>query len=202
MSKIWERAIELNLDEKDVRLLNAIVKDAGFSKEEINLLAKKVGTTANDIKKRLYNLKDKKIILKERISSLDPVRLWDLYLISLVKSKIAPPIIGRGIEYPVGWVDIIRNIKKAQKDLNLSIVRQAFALYGTEWDIMIIFSVNDLNDHQRFMEYLAKQGWIDKVQSLQPAKLNEEWIFDPIASPFLEEFREGVEKPLKKYKKV
>ena len=197
---VQKKAIDLELSRKDVELLNLLIKDRKFSKEDIKTFANDLKTTANDIEKRIKKFKEKNILLKEKTAIIDPIKLWDEYLITLVKVKIAPPIIGRELNYPIGWVEIIERIESIQKNLGVNIIRQTYSLYGNEWDMMVIFTVNEKNDHQNFMEHLAKQGWLDKSWSMQPTELKGKWIFDPVSVPSIKEFKKYVQKPLTKYK--
>ena len=64
--------------------------------------------------------------------------------------------------------------------------------------IKLIVSSLSQTDFAEFMDELAKEGWIEKVWSFTPVELGNNWIFDPIAVPPEEIFKERVKKLIKK----
>lgn len=194
MPKIWRKAIEQELDEKDVELLNILAKERKFETREIKEFAKKLKVSVQEIKKRLETLKKKKILSKDKVSVIDPMKVWDGYYIVLVKAHLVPPIISEHIEFPTGWriENYIERLRKREKETGLSIIRQAYCLQGTEWDILLVVTVPSQTDFVEFMDKLTKEGWIGKVWSYIPVEFGENWIFDPIAVPPSKIFKERV----------
>lgn len=183
--KVWRKALELGLDEKDARLLYALSRERKFGDDDIRAIAKDSGVTFAEAKERLEKLRDKKILLKDRVSILDQIRIWDGYYIALIKAAIKPPVIGMETKFPTGWNvdDYLEGLRKVEKELGLDIIRHAYTLQGTEWDILLISSVSSQDEFAEFLGKAAKQGWITKTWSFLPVEYGEKWIFDPIASP-------------------
>ncbi len=196
MSKIWRKAIENELDEKDVELLNILASERKFTKEEINEFSKELKVSKEEVKKRIKNLKDKKILVEEKVGVIDPMMVWDGYYIMLVKSSIIPPIISKDIDFPTGWriETYLERLKKKEKEMGLKMIRQAYCLQGTEWDILLIISASSHDEFVEFFDGLAKEGWIAKAWSLIPVELGKNWIFDPIEVPPVKLFKERVKK--------
>lgn len=196
MPEIWRKAIEQELDEKDVRLLNILAKERKFSEEELEDFAKALKISVKEVKERLKVLRGKKILLKDKISIIDQLKIWDGYYIVLIKANISPPIVAPGFEFPTGWriEKYLEKLKEAEKRLKLNLIRHAYCLQGTEWDILLIISAKSQKEYTLFMDEVAKQGWMSKLWSFTPMELGEQWIFDPIAVPEVEDFKERVEK--------
>ena len=196
MAKIWRKAFEQNLDEKDVELLNILSSEKKFSDAEIQSFAKKLKISEREVKSRIKTLKEKKILLKERVSVIDPMKVWDGYYVVLIKSHLIPPIISEAIEFPTGWriENYLERLRKREQEMGVRIIRQAYCLQGTEWDILLIVSALSQSDFAEFMDELVKEGWIEKVWSFIPVELGNNWIFDPIAVPPVRIFQERVKK--------
>ena len=196
MSKIWRKAIENELDEKDVEFLNILAQERKFTKEEINGFSKELKVSKEEVKKRIKSLKDKKILVEEKVGVIDPMMVWDSYYIMLVKSSIIPPIISKDIEFPTGWriKTYLERLKRKEKEMGVRMIRQAYCLQGTEWDILLIVSASSQDEFVGFFDGLAKEGWIAKAWSLIPVELGKNWIFDPIEVPPVKLFKERVKK--------
>jgi len=196
MPKIWRKAIENELDEKDVELLNILTEERKFTKGEIKDFAKKLTISPLEVNKRIEALKKKKILLEDKVSVIDPMKIWDGYYIVLVKASIVPPIISKEIKFPTGWriENYLERLKRREKEMGIEILRQAYCMQGTEWDILLIVSALSQSDYVEFMDELAKEGWIAKGWSMAPVELGDNWIFDPIAVPPLKIFKERVQK--------
>jgi len=196
MPKIWRKAIEQELDEKDVELLNILAAERKFEEVEIKGFAKKLKISIPEVKKRIEVLKKKKIVLKDKVSVIDPMRVWDGYYVVLIKASLVPPIISENIKFPTGWrvENYLERIKRREKELGIKIVRQAYCMQGTEWDLLLIMSALSQSEYVEFFDGLAKEGWIAKGWSMTPVELGENWIFDPIEVPSNEIFQERVKK--------
>ena len=199
MPKIWRKAIEQELDEKDVKLLNLLAAERKFKEDEIKDFAKKIKISVQEVKKRITVLKKKKIILQDKISAIDPMKVWDGYYIALVKASIVSPIISENIDFPTGWrvENYLAKLKKREKEMGLRIIGQAYCLQGTEWDILLLISAPSQDDFVKFFDEIAKEGWISKVWSFTPVEFGGNWVFDPIAVPPVKIFQERVKKIIK-----
>lgn len=196
MPKIWGKAIEQGLDEKDIELLNFLAAERKFKEEELKDLAKKLKISVQKTRKRINILKKKKIILKDKVSVVDPMKVWDGYYIVLIKASLVPPIISENVKFPTGWriKNYIERMKRVEKKMGIRILRQAYCMQGTEWDILLVVSALSQVDYVEFMDELAKEGWMAKGWSMIPVELGENWIFDPIAVPPVKIFKERVKK--------
>lgn len=182
---IYKKLNEASIDKKDVEILNALATEAKFTEEEYRAISEKVGLSVDELKKRLEVLKNKKILLKDRVSVLDQIRIWDGYYIVLIKAAIQPPVIGMETKFPTGWMvqNYTSELKKVEKEMKVDMIRHAYNLQGTDWDILLIVSATSQKEYVDFMGKLAKQGWMTKAWSMIPVELGEEWIFDPISAP-------------------
>jgi len=196
MAKIWRKAIENELDEKDVELLNILAEERKFTDDEIKDFSAKLKISTQELKKRIEVLRKKKILVEEKVSMIDPMKIWDAYYIVLIKASIVPPIISKEIKFPTGWriENYLERLKRREKEMGIEILRQAYCMQGTEWDILLIVSALSQSDYVEFMDELAKEGWIAKGWSMSPVELGNNWIFDPIAVPPLKIFKERVQK--------
>lgn len=196
MQKIWRKAIENEFDKKDVELLNLLATERKFEESEIKDFAKKLKISTQEIKKRINILRGKKIILKDKVSVIDPMKVWDGYYIVLVKASLVPPIISENIKFPTGWriENYLERMKEVEKKMGIRILRQAYCMQGTEWDILLIVSALSQADYVAFMDEFAKEGWMTKGWSMAPVELGENWIFDPIEVPSNKVFQERVKK--------
>lgn len=196
MPKIWRKAIENELDEKDVELLNILAEERKFTEDEIKEFAEKLKISTEEVKSRINILKEKKILLQEKVGIIDPMQVWDSYYIMLIKSAIVPPIISKDVEFPTGWriETYLERLKRKGKEMGLDMIRQAYCLQGTEWDILLIISAPSQDEFVKFFDEIAKEGWMNKGWSFIPIELGENWIFDPIEVPSVKLFRERVKK--------
>jgi len=196
MAKIWRKAIENELDEKDVELLNVLASERKFTEDEIKDFSRELKIPVQEVKKRIEVLKKKKILLEDKVSMIDPMKIWDSYYIMLVKASIVPPIISKEIEFPTGWriETYLERLKRREKEMGLEMIRQAYCLQGTEWDILLIITAPSQDEFVEFFDGLAKEGWMAKGWSFIPVELGENWIFDPIEVPPVKLFRERVKK--------
>lgn len=196
MSKIWRKAIENGLDEKDVELLNVLAGERKFTEDEIKDFSKKLKASVSETKKRIEVLRKKKILTQDKVSIIDPMKVWDAYYIVLIKASIVPPVISKEVKFPTGWriENYLERLKRREKEMGVEILRQAYCMQGTEWDILLIVSALSQSDYVEFMDELAKEGWISKGWSMSPVELSDNWIFDPIAVPSIKDFKERVKK--------
>lgn len=185
MKSIYRKLTEAGVDKKDIEILSELARERKFTDEEYKHIASKVGLSVDKVKKRIEILSDKKILLKDRVSILDQVRIWDGYYIVLVKAAIQPPVIGMETKFPTGWVieDYLKGLKQVEKEMKVDMIRHAYILQGTEWDLLLIISAKSQKEYAEFFSRVSKQGWIAKVHSVIPVELNDEWVFNPISSP-------------------
>jgi len=188
-SKIWYKAIDNNLDRKDVELLNILVKEKNFTDNEIGQFSKQLKISTEEVRKRIVILKKKNIILKTNSSVINSVKVWNNYVYVFVKASLKPPVIGMDIEYPTGWSDMMKRIMKFQKQKKVDMLRVVHGLHGIGgWDLLFILTYNRTDALVELFELLNKEGWITSAESFSPQEYKELYIFDPISVPTPEEF--------------
>jgi len=127
---------KINLDSKDIALLNLLEKNPRVS---FNKLANKLGSSLNNIRKRYNSLLDKEVILNIR-PSIDANKLNYLHKIVLIKFK------------PSGLLEI-ENLKKHFHSLkNTMFISYCFG----EYDMTGEFVFNSLKDFKEFQEDIFK----------------------------------------------
>jgi DNA-binding Lrp family transcriptional regulator len=185
MKSIYRKLTEAGVDKKDIEILSELAKERKFTESEYKDIASKVGISVGEVKKRLEALKNKKILLKDRVSILDQVRIWDGYYIVQIKAAIQPPVIGMATKFPTGWVinDYLEGLRAIEKEMKVDMIRHAYSTQGTEWDLLLIVSAKSQKEYVEFFSKVAKQGWISKGWSIIPVELGDKWVFDPISSP-------------------
>ena len=198
----WEKAIKKKIERKDVELLNWLTENQRWTQRDVIECARALKAKPGEIKRRLKKLQQLKVLIKEKSAIISPLPLWDHLLFSLVKAKIPPPVVGIDIRYPRTWTEMIERLQKTEKEAKVDFsIREVYALIGTEWDILVVSTTNDLENFQKFFEILSKQGWIDKVWTFRPAEMEEKWIFNPVKVPSVSEYKIYVEEPLKIFSK-
>lgn len=199
MKSIYRKLTEAGVDKKDIEILSELAKERKFTAQDYKDIALKVGLSADEVKKRIGGLSNKKLLLKDRVSILDQVRIWDGYYIVLVKAAIQPPVIGMETKFPTGWIieDYLRGLGQVEKEMKVDMIRHAYNLQGTEWDILLILSSRSQKEYTDFMGRVAKQGWMSKGWSFTPVELGNKWIFDPISSPDPKKLIEATENIIK-----
>jgi|GEM_PF-2700759 len=191
MARIWKKALESGLDEKDAKLLFALTRERKFTNEEIKEIAKEAGLGLEETGQRLEKLKQKKILLKDRVSVVDQLKIWDGYYIALIKAAIKPPVVGMETKFPTGWEikDYLQGMRQAEKEIGANIIRHAYTLQGTEWDIFLAATASSQDEFAEFLSKVARQGWVTKTWSFTPVEFGGRWIFDPVASPDPKKYR-------------
>jgi len=197
---LWKKIIGERVDEVDLRILSLLIGGRDLTEQEISNIAKKLRVNKEEVKDRISILSKKGIILKMNSALVDPIKLWDEYLIVMIKANLSPPVVGVEINYPRGWTEIIEKLKETERRLGINIIRQAYALQGTEWDLLLIVTTQDMNEYQEFGENLIKQGWIEKIWSIRPFELKGKWTFDPVEVPSPMEYIKNVKLPVKHLK--
>ena len=193
---LWSKPFEYGLNEIDVKILNVLCTDLKFLKPDFTNISKRTGMTPTEVRRKIKELKNKKIILKERISLIDILKVWDLYLFTFVKTKLETPVEGLEIKTPIGWTGIMRALIAARNKFDTNTIRQAFTLHGTEWDLFLLRSLNNQVDAEEFLEFIVEEGWVEAGWSGRPSE-GTRYIFDPIGVPNIKEYKEKVETPLK-----
>ena len=199
MTSIYRKLTEAGVDKKDIEILDVLASEKKFTEKDYQEIGKKVGVRSAEAKKRINALREKKILLKDNVSILDQVRIWDGYYIVQIKAAIQPPVIGMATKFPTGWVinDYLEGLRQVEKDMGVNMIRHAYSTQGTEWDLLLIVSAKSQKEYVEYFSRVAKQGWMSKGWSIIPVELGNRWVFDPVSSPDPKIVIESTEKVLK-----
>ena len=195
--KIPKRIIEKNIDMTDLKILDALTGDdlsEKFERHVTEELSKTLDISSDEIEQRVGRLKERDVI-KKFGAIVDPLKVWDHILFTLVKISLAPPLVEESIEegYPKGWIDVGKMVNDfvTNDELAKKIVRESYTLIGTEWDLMIVTSTNDLNEHREMFEKLVSMGFISMARTFNPIE-GAPYVYNPIAVPPPEEVEEAL----------
>jgi len=204
--KIPRKLIEKELDVKDVEILNRLTDPAFFGEFEgviVQKLAKECGISVKKVEGRIKALKDKGVI-NNFSAVVDQLKVWDNMIFTFVKVSLSPPLIEESMveKYPTGWVEIGKVLEEFIKndDTAKKILREEYTLIGTEWDLLIITSTNDLNEHREMFERLTRKGFISMARSMFPIE-GAPYIYRPISCPPVEEVKRALEEIKKRLEK-
>jgi len=183
--KVWRKALELGLDEKDARLLHVLSRKGNSATMISARLQRMRGLAFIEAKNRLAKLREKNILLKDRISVLDQIKIWDGYYIALIKAAIVPPVIGMGNKFPTGLEDrrLSGRIKEGRKRTKVEFNTPRLYPARYRMDILLIVSATSQDEFAEFLSKTAKQGWVAETWSFTPVEYGGKWVFDPVASP-------------------
>lgn len=204
--KIPKRIIENEIEAKDVEILNKLTdpKFLGeFEGEIVRKLATECEISVEEAEKRIKALKDKEIV-KGFSALVDPLKIWDNRLFTFVKVSLSPPLVEESIavRYPTSWVDIGEILREfvEEDDIAKKILREAYTLIGTEWDLLIITTTNDISEWREMIERLIGMGFVSMAWSVLPME-GAPYIFRPISCPSVEEVKSALEEIKKRLKK-
>jgi len=197
LMKIPRRLIENDIDLVDVDILNRLTDPKFFKRFEKQIardIAMACNLSADEAKRRIENLKKKKVI--DGYGALvDRLKVWDNMIFTFTKIALAPPLIEVGLaeQYPSTWVAIGEVLRQfiAEDDIAKKILREAYTLIGSEWDLLIITVTNDLGEHREMFERLSKRGYISGATSMFPIQ-GAPYIYRPSSVPLLKEVKQAV----------
>jgi DNA-binding Lrp family transcriptional regulator len=182
-----------------VRASEAAILRKLYEEKEIKDIAQELrnelGIEINEeqVRNKIDTMRNSGVI--KRIGPIvDPLHVWNHLYFVFIKSNLAPPIIGVNMEYPEGWKDLCDTILDliVGDELARKIVRQMYALQGTEWDMLLEATTNDMGELRTLCEKISKCGFIEKVWSFEPIK-GAHHYFEPIGIPSVEEIRQGID---------
>lgn len=184
-SKILE---EGNLDLFDLKILQGMVE--GKTQKEIAMETDSVERT---VRSRIDALESKGIIIKgkRQIPLVDIFKLWNHVFITHIKLHLpsAVPMTARHelarvipTPPPPAWFDALEEMKR-DNPLFDKIVRYAFAMMGTEYDMLLIITTQSIDEYAEFFDNLQrKTGIIEKVWGTRVVE-RAGYHYDPIAVP-------------------
>lgn len=191
------RMLSSKLNLVDLEILCGMLE--GKSYDEIANELREKGYTIADTKSklmaRLKCLEEKRVVLRRSIPLIDITKVYNHIYITLVKLHLAatvpitpPPLEGIMIQTvtptppPPAWSEAISEMRKST-GLFEKHVRYAYALVGTEWDVILVVSVQSVEEYSRFIEEIQrKTGMIDKVWGMRVIE-SADYQFNPISLP-------------------
>jgi DNA-binding Lrp family transcriptional regulator len=195
MEKVWDRAIINQLSETDVKVLNYLTKPKNLSEDEIEKIANELKITKEEVKKSIKKLKEKNIIVAEKVTTINPLNVFDRIYLTFLKVRIEPPIYRPPDSYPTGWESkfYVNEILKIDREiLKTNIVRAILLLKGTEWDILMITYTNSLEELTKLCSKIAQTGWVKASHTVTVIPISSFVEFEPINFDYDKEYKEGV----------
>jgi len=182
-----------------IRIIEASILHKLYMEKEAKTIAEeisdelKIEITEEQVKSKISIMR-KKGVIKRIAPIVDPLKVWNHLYFVLIKSNLAPPIIGVEMEYPTGWQDLCDTILTLidGDELSKKIVRQMYALQGTEWDLLLKVTTNDMGELRILCEKITNCGFIEKIWSFEPIK-GAHHYFEPIGVPSVAEIKEGID---------
>jgi len=132
-------------------------------------------------------------IIKEIAPIVDQLKVWNHMYFVLVKVSLALPVVGIDLEYPTEWEKMEEFVFGLIDDERLRrLIRGIFPLQGTEWDLLLIVTANDMQDLREICEHVTRGGFVEKVWSFEPVK-GAKYYFDPVGIPLKEDMQKWIE---------
>ena len=195
-----QRILSSGLDCEDLKILRGMLADKSY--EDI---ATELGYPSKSrVLSKLKTLEEKGIIIKgkRRAPVIDVVKIYNNVMVTLIKLHLAATVPVAAATYlptapptgtPPAWLSVVDVLIKALSPEFRKFIRFAFPLIGTDWDIILVTTVQSMDEYARFMSELqGKTGLIDKVWGMRVIE-NARYYYDPISIPEIEE----IEKALK-----
>jgi len=187
----------------DLKILKGMI-----DQKSLRDIATEIGVAEKTVFNRLEDMQNNKIIQKRSVPAVDILQLYNFVFITYVKLKLSAAIpevasdTSKSLSHiaptpvPPAWEDSLQAIKSTDKVLFSKIVRCAFVVTGTEWDLALLISTQSLDEYTNFFAQLQKRGFIEKISGQQISTCAG-YTFDPISVPDYEEFSKGLEQTRK-----
>jgi DNA-binding Lrp family transcriptional regulator len=176
-----------------IAILQELSEEKNYEEIAENIRAKlKIEIDGEGVREKVEEMREQGVI-KGIAPIVDPLKIWNHMYFVFVKASLAPPIIGVDMEYPKGWRDLCEMTHALIEEdvLAKKIVRQMYALQGTEWDMLLKITTNDMGELRELCEKITSCGFIEKVWSFEPVK-GAKHYFDPIGIPSVDDITEGI----------
>jgi DNA-binding Lrp family transcriptional regulator len=180
----------------DLKILNEMVKG-----KRLGEVAQETGITEKTVRNHIQALEDKGVIVRgrENIPLIDIFKVWNHVFVTNIKLHLpsAIPVAGRAespfatpTPAPPAWFDAIKKLKEIP--LFNKLVRYAFAMFGTEYDLMLIITSQSFDEYADFSNELQKRtGLIEKVWGTRVIEVAT-YHYDPISVPDPKEEEESL----------
>jgi DNA-binding Lrp family transcriptional regulator len=183
-----------------IGVLEAHILQRLYDEQDIATIAKGISDDLEKdideetIQNKIKEMRDSGVI-KRIAPVLDPLKIWNHLYFVFIKSRLTPPLLGVDVQYPRSWkqlCDTILELIEVDKKLSKKIVRQMYGLQGTEWDIMLQVTTNDMGELRELCERIIDCGFIEKVWSFEPIK-GAHHYFEPVGVPSVTEIKDGID---------
>jgi len=150
-----------------------------------------IKVTEEEVLEKIKKMIDSGVI-KEITPVVDQLKIWNHMYFVLVKVSLALPVVGIDLEYPTGWEKMEEFIFRLVDDEKLrKLIRGIFPLQGTEWDLLLVITANDMQDLREICEHITRGGFVEKIWSFEPVK-GAKYYFDPIGLPSKEDMENWI----------
>lgn len=182
--RMWSKGISI----VDLHILQALAEGASRTTLDKYLKAKGLNFPRSRLEKRVEELKDQGIIIKEATVLFDPTQIFDYIFVTFVKIHLP-------FFYPTGTMDWGKAFREiVSLDEKYKILSMLFTIEGTgEYDLVLFMFVNDINDYYSFVKELTQKGWIEKVDGKRVHSAKEAgFLFQPVLLPNIEKYQRAV----------
>ena len=190
---LWFRILESGMDKTDIKIVEKLMQNQTALQRALietasRELSKELNLDPREIKRRIEKLM-KAEIFRNFAPIIDPMKIWNYVYFIFVKADLSPPLIGVPIEYPSSWSDLIERIKELRKksDLARTMIRYAFPLQGTEWDILLLVTTNERENLLKLCNEIVGSKFVEKIWSFSPVE-GAGYVYEPIVVPQEEEY--------------
>ena len=187
-------ALSYGIGTVEAAILQGLFEEKNYKAIAENIRAElKIAMDEKGVQEKVERMR-KDGVIKKIAPIVDPLKVWNHIYFVFVKASLAPPIVGVEIQYPAGWGELCDMLYELiEKDaLAKKIVRQMYALQGTEWDLLLMVTTDDMGDLRDLCEKITSSGFIEKVWSFEPVK-GANHYFNPIGIPSVSDIKEGIE---------
>jgi len=187
--------------ENKISILDLKILDAMIRGNRPGEVAQKTGSTEKTVRNHIRALESSGVILRgrENVPLVDILKVWNHVFVTHIKLHLpsAIPVAGRAespfvtpTPAPPAWFDAIKKIQEIPKFKK--IVRYAFAMFGTEYDLMLIITSQSFDEYADFSNELQKRtGLIEKVWGTRVVEMAT-YHYDPISVPEPKEEEEAL----------
>jgi len=141
---------------------SATMISARFAKDADWLLLKQ---------KQVGKIKGKNNLLKDRISVLTRSKFgMVIHCVDKGGNRPAGYRYGNQVSDRLEDRRLSGRIRRSKKT-KLNLIRHAYTLPGTEWDILLIVSATSQDEFAEFLSKTGKQGWVAETWSFHPGRI-------------------------------
>ncbi|MFX0202583.1 MAG: helix-turn-helix transcriptional regulator [Candidatus Hodarchaeota archaeon] len=191
------KILEKNMDVVDVAVLHRALKGESYKS-----ISKALGIAERSVRNKLNRIEAKGVIDKgkQQVPSFDTISLWEYVFVTFVKLHLpaaVPPVtpqppLGPVTPTPIppGWLGAIDELRR-NNPLYDKLVRSAFVLIGTEYDVILLITTQSKDEYAKFCSILQGKGIIEKIWG----SMVVEWAgytWNPLAVPDPEEMESSM----------